>query len=431
MSGDPRTSSALEELRRSGSVAALRERARRRRARQPLLVTNTHVHLPPNFSAFRTVTEALDLAAADGVGVLGASNYYDYTVYGELARGARERGIFPLFGIEVIAMDEELQRAGVLVNDPGNPGKFYLCGKGIVAFEAMRPAAERLITRIRRGDGERIRAMIARIADRFTKGGVPLPVAEASVVDGIVRRHGSPRSTVFLQERHVAQAFQEALFEALPAAERPAALARACGEVSASVDPDDPVAVQGELRSRLMKAGKPAYIEEDFVTFEEARRLVLELGGIPSYPTLADGTEPLCGFEQPIERLLENVLARDLHAAELIPVRNRPELLREYVTAMRRAGLIVTAGTEHNTLDRLPLAPTCRGGVAIPADVDEIFREGACVVAAHQFLRAHGEEGFVDAAGRPHAGYREGEARIAAFAELGAAVIETYREGER
>ena len=46
-----------------------------------------------------------------------------------------------------------------------------------------------------------------------------------------------------------------------------------------------------------MKAGKPAFVEETFVSFEEAHRLILELGGIPSYPTLADGASPICPFE--------------------------------------------------------------------------------------------------------------------------------------
>src|SRR5262245_30685736 len=41
------------------------------------LKNNCHIHLPPNFSAFETVTQALELSAAQGISVLGASNYYD------------------------------------------------------------------------------------------------------------------------------------------------------------------------------------------------------------------------------------------------------------------------------------------------------------------------------------------------------------------
>ena len=40
-------------------------------------IVNTHVHLPPNFSAFETVEDAVGTAAAEGVRVLGASNFHD------------------------------------------------------------------------------------------------------------------------------------------------------------------------------------------------------------------------------------------------------------------------------------------------------------------------------------------------------------------
>ena len=62
----------------------------------------------------------------------------------------------------------------------------------------------------------------------------------------------------------------------------------------------------------------------------------------------------------------------------------------------------------------------------MPEDVKEIFWEGACVVAAHQFLTLHGECGFVDAKGKPNPAYGSAEERIRAFAALGAAVMETY-----
>ena len=107
-------------------------------------------------------------------------------------------------------------------------------------------------------------------------------------------------------------------------------------------------------------------------------------------------------------------------------MRNTPEALGQYVRAMRAAGLVVTAGTEHNTLDLLPIEPTCLKGVPVPDDVKDLFWEGACVVAAHQFLTLHGECGFVDAQGKPNPAYPHANARIAAFRSLGAAVIHRY-----
>src|SRR5678816_3165450 len=86
---------------------------------------NAHIHLPPNFSAFDTVEQAVRLAAEQNVGILGTSNYYDYHVYREFAETASRHGIFPLFGIETMALLGDLARDGVKLNDPGNPGKMY------------------------------------------------------------------------------------------------------------------------------------------------------------------------------------------------------------------------------------------------------------------------------------------------------------------
>ena len=55
---------------------------------------NAHIHLPPNFSAFDSVEQALALASEQGIDALGASNYYDYSVYSEFADEALRRGIW-------------------------------------------------------------------------------------------------------------------------------------------------------------------------------------------------------------------------------------------------------------------------------------------------------------------------------------------------
>lgn len=388
---------------------------------------NAHIHLPPNFSAFDTVAQAIGLAEAQQVSVLGASNYYDYTVYRDFAHQAAQHGIFPLFGIEIIALIDDLVRAGVKLNDPGNPGKMYLCGKGISRFDPMTPEAAELLGVIRSKDSERMVRMTERLAEICAAAGLETGLDADAVKAGIVARHGSPLATVYLQERHVAQAFQEALFAQVSAEERGAVLAQIFG-ASSKAGADDAAAVQNEIRSHLMKAGKSAYVAETFVGFELAYRLILALGGIPCYPTLADGTAPLCPYEAPVETLIANTRARNIHCAEFIPVRNSPEALTHYVRAMRAAGLVITAGTEHNTRDMLPIAPTCVQGQPIPEEIQEIFWEGACVVAAHQYLISQGEAGFVDAQGVPNTAYASEQARIAAFRSLGAAVIQRYRE---
>ncbi len=387
---------------------------------------NAHIHLPPNFSAFETTAQAVGMAKTEGVSVLGVSNYYDYAVYEPFTALARAGGIFPLFGLEIITLDESLRDAGMLINDPGNPGKFYICGKGITRFDPLSPDALALLNVIRERDSARMRAVTERLAARFAESGFDTGLTDAAIKARVVARHGSPVETVYLQERHVAQAFQELIFERVGEGDRAALLTKAFGGAPKSA-PGDANALQNEIRSALMKAGKPAFVPETFVDRAHAFRLILALGGVPCYPTLADGTRPICAFEEPVAELVSRLEGYGFTCAEFIPIRNSPEVLATYVRGMREAGIVVTAGTEHNTRDLLPLNPTCVGGAPVPPETQAIFEEGARVLAAHQYLSARGDTGFVNASGKPNADFPDAETRIAYFARLGGAVLAAYK----
>ncbi len=416
---------ALKILRDVGGVEELRGLAEDGFAPQARPRVNSHIHLPPNFSAFESVSQAVGLADEQDVRVVGVTNYYDYNVYGQFVALAAEKGIFPLFGLEVISLVDDLVTAGVKVNDPGNPGRMYLCGKGVVGVADPSPRAAELLKKIRINDTKRMAEMTAKVARIFASAGIGENVSDSDVIDMIVARHGSQRETVTIQERHIAQFFQQLLFDKVPAESRLAKLAEIFGAES-KASGDDAVKIQGEIRSHLMKAGKAAFVTETFLNFEDARELILELHGVPCYPTLADGTSPLCDFENLPEKLVGELKARKINMAELIPIRNTPEILSQYVKALRAAGIVVVGGTEHNTLDLLDIEPTCIKGLPVPDDIKEIFFEGICVSAAHQFLVLNGLVGFVDKQGQPNPDFDSDEARIQAFANLGAAVIQKF-----
>jgi len=386
---------------------------------------NSHVHLPPNFSAFCNVKQAVNLAVAQGVGVVGVSNYYDFSVYEEFTELARTNGIFPLFGLEIIALIDELVVAGVKINDPGNPGKMYICGKGITHFVEMTSRARELINTIRSNDSRRMKEMTQKLQEVFNNQSLDMGLDESKIIDMVTLRHNCDRKTVYLQERHLAQAFQETFFEKVPVGDRITKLSEVFG-VTPKADAEDAVKIQGEIRSHLMKAGKSCFVRETFLDFAQAYELILQLGGIPCYPTLADGTSPICDFEQPVGKLIDSLQQNNIHCVELIPIRNQPDVLSHYAKAIRSAGFIVVGGTEHNTLDLLPIEPTCIDGAAVPEDIKEIFVEGAYVVAAHQFLTLNGECGFVDSVGKPNPAYETAASRIEAFANMGADIIRRY-----
>ena len=417
---------AFESLRNISTPDEIKSLAKTADLAADRFKSNCHIHLPPNFSAFSNVEEAVTKAENENIRVLGAGNYYDYTVYADFAGLARQTGIYPLFGLEIICLLDDLVRKGIRINDPANPGKFYICGKGITKFATMSPRAKAILGKIRKSDSARMTEMAKRIGDVLSERGFELRLTHNDIAEMVVRRHGCPRSAVYLQERHLAQAYQKMLFEQTKKTNRAPILEKIFH--TASKNPDDEVTVQNEIRSHLLKSGKPAFIAETFASFDEAYELIIELGGIPCYPVLTDGANPICEYEAQVDKLIEELFSRRIFAAEFIPIRNKPEVLEKYVAEMRGAGFVVTAGTEHNTLDMLPIEPKCVGGAQIPEKINDIFREGACVLAAHQYLALNSETGFVDDKGELNGNYKNLNERIAKFSSMGAAVIKRYKE---
>jgi hypothetical protein len=385
-------------------------------------VVNTHVHLPPNFSAFETAEQVARAAAAEGLRAIGASNFNDVRVYARFAAAAREAGILPLFGLEIISLIDGLPEGGMLVNDPTNVNRMYLCGKGIARFADPGPEGERLMAAMRTANDRRMADMTALVAARFAAAGLDGGVTAGSIAADVAARADVPVEWVTLQERHVARAFQELVFDRVPVMDRPAVLARAFGDAT-RLDPSNDIAVQEAIRSNLMKAGRPAFIPEASISFEDARRVVLELGGIPCYPILADGASPICPFETPPEDLVARLRRLDIHCAELIPVRNRVEVVDQYVRALRAAGILVVAGTEHNTRRMLPLRPLALEGEPLSDLAWDAFLEATYVVAAHQALVAGGKPGYVDREGRLASGFGSAAERIGHFRRIGEEIM--------
>ena len=384
---------------------------------------NAHVHLPPNFSAFEDVEAVVNRARDEGVVAVGASNYFDFSIYDRFARACAAARIAPLFGTEIITLQEDLRAEGILVNDPDNPGRTYMCGKAMVGYKAPGPVATRLLDKIRASSEERMNAMAARLTDLALAAGIDQPPTIESIVGDVARRSGVPVGWVSLQERHLARALQESVYAQFGPGERGNVLAALLGSAPDPTIVTDPIALQNAIRSKLMKAGRPAFVPDAEISFDDAYRLVLELDGIPCYPILADGAEPVCPFEDPPVALAQALLDRGVYCAELIPARNAPETVDRYVSVLREAGILVLAGTEHNTQRMIPLTPACRGGVT-PSDMARTtFWEATCVIAAHQHLRQTDRPGYVDAGGQLATGFTDGEMRIRSFRELGEQVI--------
>src|SRR5574344_1846788 len=92
---------------------------------------SAHLHTPYSFSAFKSIPQALDMAAEEGVKVVGINDFYSMDGYAEWSVECAKRQLYPLFNIEFISLNVEDQVKGIRVNDPNNPGRTYLSGKGL------------------------------------------------------------------------------------------------------------------------------------------------------------------------------------------------------------------------------------------------------------------------------------------------------------
>lgn len=338
-------------------------------------VFNTHIHLPPNFSAFESVEDALDQAKGEGCALLGASNYYDFSVYESFVEGAQARGIDPTCGIEVLCKDEEAASKSVRYNDPANPGKVYICGKGLTRWKEQTPRAKELMAQIRAADENRMARMAEKLQEAFAEQGLRGPSAEV-IIQAVAVKYRVPAQTVVLQERHLAQAYQTAFGEQVPEEKRNEVFARINGAVGTTALPD--------IRAHLMKAGKRAFVEESFVSLDEGLELIRELGGIAAYPVVADGMNPMSEMERDLPTLIGRLRELGIGFAEFISNRNSPQALNEYVLALWLEGFPVTCGTEHNTPERIPIQPQCKDGSPIPDFVQEVFWRSALKIKEHE-----------------------------------------------
>ena len=336
--------------------------------------TNLHVHTPHSFSYFDSVSSLVAAAKGENVGVLGINDFYTTGGFEEFTASCLSEGIYPVYGLEVMVIEQGDKEKGILWNDPHNPGRVYLCGKGLCYPPQIDEQVSLLVGRVKTSSQERIKKMIEKANDYFSNEGFPLSMG--------YRQLKEKTPSGWVRERHIAQAIEERLKET----ERG----------------------RGYLRdmfskNRFLKAGGVAYIEEDssaFLSLEEAKRIFLGMGGIPAYPVLADGAGTLTHIEEDPYRLGETLKEKGFTAVEFIPHRNSAGLLGRFVKALRESGFIVTAGTEHNSLTGGPLAPAPRDCKDFDAEIKEIFWEGCCIIVAHQCLKSEGKEGLVDMQGK-------------------------------
>lgn len=371
---------------------------------------NNHIHTPYSFSAFSSVEEAVEKASEEGINVLGINDFYVTDGYPDFARHCLKKGIFPLFNVEMIGVNSGDQAAGIRSNDPNNPGRIYISGKGLSLDPLLPGSGRSKLERVVAESNRQVAGMVRLLNQWLAKhhAGIELTVEE--IMDRLAEN--------LLRERHVAKMLRIRIGEMVESdGEYRALLTAIYGGQAPKASPGDIAGTENELRARLLKAGAPAFVPEDeqaFLPAEEIITILADSGGIPTYPMLLDGAgERFTEYEAHKEQLLERLQEMGFRSVEMIPLRNKRTVLEEYARYFYNHGFMVTFGTEHNTSSGGSLKVRCLSGEPPGEELEEIAFRGAASIAAHQYLVAK--------EGPDHGNSRRDELEI-----LGKAVLSYY-----
>ncbi len=365
---------------------------------------NGHFHTPYSFSAFSAIEQVFEMASQEAVQVLGINDFYTTDGYGEFALLAEKYKIYPLFNIEFMALQKDLQADGVRVNDPNNPGRTYFSGKGLrypLQFNAE------MMDRLFKVQDESNR-QTAQMVDKLNEF---LQEIEAGFQFSFKQVKEKYAKNI-LRERHIAKALREKVVEVYPDVEKQKAFIQKLfsgKEVKSSMD--DFAGLENEIRGNLLKSGGRAFVPEDdkaFLSLEQVIEFILHAGGIPCYPVLLDDVKGnFTDYEGDYQKLYESLVEKSVYSIELIPGRNKPAILEDFVRYFNEKGFVITFGTEHNTPKLDPITVFDGEGNELSEEMKQIAYEGACVIAAHQELVRKDEDGFLDASGKAKLSERE------------------------
>ena len=384
---------------------------------QKVLQVNGHFHTPFSFSAFTEIEQPFQMAESEGVQVLGINDFYTTDGYAEFAELALKYKIFPLFNIEFMSLQKDLQEANVRVNDPANPGRTYFSGKGLTSPLVLAGEQLRLLEQVQQESNVQTAEMVKKLNELLAElnAGFSFDFAELK----------AKYAKNMLRERHIAKALRIAIDEKFSTPEdKKAFYTQVFSGKEVKSKLTDVSGLENEIRGNLLKTGGRAFVPEDpkaFLSLEQVKDIIITAGGIPCYPVLLDDAKGnFTDYEGDFVKLYETLCSKGIYSVELIPGRNTFAVLKEFVTFFRSKNFLITFGTEHNTPLLDPIKVSCSGGVELDEELKQIGFEGACIIAAHQYLIAKGEQGYLNA---------DGDAKTKeydSFVELGQAVINHF-----
>jgi len=365
------------------------------------LKVNAHVHTPYSFSSFDSIDSIIKAARKENISVLGINDFNTVDGFDEWAEKCYNAGIFPLFNIEMIGLNRIDLEAGHRVNDPNNPGRTYISGKALAYPLKISGDSLEKLKHIKDLSNEHVYRMTLKVNDILGR------IDNDMIIDFDEMIHGHTRGMA--RERHLAGMIRRVIENKLyPGKDRNELFFTLLGKDYLAIEPGDNAKLENLIRSKMLKSGGAAFVEENpagFIEPEEIRDLILDAGGLPTYPFLADFKDgKYTDFEIDRAKAAQSLLDRGYYSVEFIPARNEYGRLRDYVMYLYEQGFVVTFGTEHNSPGIKPLEVKAGGNHKLDEDLLRINYEGACIMAAHQYRTATEGEGYIDEDGRPKTG---------------------------
>lgn len=365
--------------------------------RKRLPRVNAHLHTPYSFSSFYTIEQIFQMAMDESIDVLGINDFFTVDGYRDFNDFAKRFRKYPLFNIEFMGLLEELQKEGVRINDPNNPGRIYFSGKGLRYPVKASPKSLDFLDSLARESMKQVEEMCAKINALLQSIDPELYLSFAGIREVYARN--------LVRERHLAKAIKNEVFKKYDTDEEKAVFfEKLFGGKKPTSSMSDATALEDEIRGKLLKAGGVAYVpetKESFPPLEDIIAFIVDTGGIPCYPVLLDDKKGniITKFESDWEQMATLLGKYKVPCVELIPARNSVDKLTEFVKFFHARGFVILLGSEHNTPGLFPLEVKIEGDQPLSEYLDQISYEGACVVAAHQYLVASGKSGYIDAMG--------------------------------
>jgi len=353
---------------------------------------NGHIHTPYSFSAFDRLETAFDMAKAEQVSVLGISDFFVTDGYEVFNNRCLRNNIFPLFNIEFIGLLKKEQKNGIRINDPNNPGRIYFSGKGLDFPFNPGWVQKWQLNRVINESQYQIKSMIRKLNELI----IPVDPSLSLTYKNVKEKYAQK----LVRERHLAKAVRQLASDSYSSPDDQLRFIESLyGGKKSEAGIDNPAVLENEIRSNLLKAGGAAYVEEDknaFLKLSNIINIIVKAGGIPCYPVLLDDPSGKCTeYEADAESLHHSLSTYGIGCIEFIPKRNDLSILRDFVDFFDKKGYVILFGTEHNTPEMAPVKVSARGQNPLDERLKKIAWEGACVVAAHQYLRAHRRQGYV------------------------------------